>query len=96
MRREAVTKNGAPAGCSTPSEMRADYRAFAGRCEGDRHHFRFIVSPAEQLSDLKAFTRELMAQAERDLGTRLDWIGVDHLNTDNPHVHVITDSSRSA
>src|SRR5262249_27977417 len=44
---------------------------------------------AEQLSDLKAFTRDLMAQAERDLDTRLDWIGVDHWNTDNPHVHVI-------
>ena len=68
-----------------------DHRAFASRCEGDRHHFRFIVSPqdAEQLSDLKAFTRDLMAQAERDLGTKLDWIGVDHWNTDNPHVHVI-------
>jgi type IV secretory pathway VirD2 relaxase len=69
----------------------ADHRAFAERCEGDRHHFRFIVSPqdAEQLSDLRAFTRDLMAHAERDLGTKLDWIGVDHWNTDNPHLHVI-------
>jgi type IV secretory pathway VirD2 relaxase len=69
----------------------ADHRSFAERCEADRHHFRFIVSPedAEQLSDLKAFTRDLMAQAERDLSTKLDWIGVDHWNTDNPHIHVI-------
>jgi type IV secretory pathway VirD2 relaxase len=69
----------------------ADYRAFAERCEGDRHHFRFIVSPedAEQLSDLRAFTRDLMVQAERDLGTKLDWVGIDHWNTDNPHIHVI-------
>jgi type IV secretory pathway VirD2 relaxase len=69
----------------------ADHRTFADRCEGDRHHFRFIVSPqdAEQLSDLRAFTRDLMAQAERDLGTRLDWVGIDHWNTDNPHIHVI-------
>src|SRR5271166_1008077 len=28
-------------------------------------------------------------QAERDLGTKLDWVGVDHWNTDNPHIHVI-------
>jgi type IV secretory pathway VirD2 relaxase len=51
----------------------------------------FIVSPedAEQLSDLQAFTRDLMAQAERDLGSKVDWIGVDHWNTDNPHLHVI-------
>jgi type IV secretory pathway VirD2 relaxase len=26
---------------------------------------------------------------EHDLGTRLDWVGIDHWNTDNPHVHLI-------
>ena len=30
-----------------------------------------------------------MAQAERDLGTNLDWLGSEHWNTDNPHVHII-------
>jgi type IV secretory pathway VirD2 relaxase len=30
-----------------------------------------------------------MAQAQRDLGTRLDWVAVDHWNTGHPHVHVI-------
>ena len=69
----------------------ADERAFAERCEDDRHHFRFIVSPedAAQLADLRTFTRELMADVERDLGTRLDWVATDHWNTDNPHVHVL-------
>ena len=69
----------------------ADGRAFAARCDGDRHHFRFIVSPedARQMSDLQAFTRDLMVQAERDLGTRLDWVAVTHHNTDNPHVHIL-------
>jgi len=45
-------------------------RAFAERCDGDRHHFRFIVSPddAEQLSDLKAFTRDLAVKAQRASG----------------------------
>lgn len=64
---------------------------FAGRCEEDRHHFRFIVSPedAAELSDLKAFTRDLMAQAARDLRTDLDWVAVDHWNTGQPHVHII-------
>jgi type IV secretory pathway VirD2 relaxase len=41
------------------------------------------------MSDLKSFTRDLMCQAEKDLGTSLDWIGVDHWNTDNPHIHII-------
>ena len=69
----------------------ADGRVFAERCEDDRHHFRFTISPedAAEMTDLRAFTRELMADAERDLATRLDWIAVDHWNTDNPHVHVL-------
>ena len=41
------------------------------------------------MADLRAFTRELMADAERDLGTKLDWVAVDHWNTDNPHIHVL-------
>ena len=41
------------------------------------------------MSDLHTFTRELMADAERDLGTKLDWVAVDHWNTDNPHIHVL-------
>ena len=69
----------------------ADTKAFAERCEDDRHHFRFTVSPedAAEMADLRAFTRELMADAERDLGTKLDWVAVDHWNTDNPHIHVL-------
>ena len=78
-------------GCSTPTSDAADERAFAERCEDDRHHFRFIVSPEDgaELGDLKTFTRELMLDVERDLGTKLDWVAVDHWNTDNPHVHVL-------
>jgi type IV secretory pathway VirD2 relaxase len=91
LRREGVTKDNAPGRMFDGERHGADHKAFAERCEGDRHHFRFIVSPedAEQLSDLKAFTRDLMGEAERDLGTKLDWIAAEHWNTDNPHIHVI-------
>ena len=41
------------------------------------------------MADLRAFTRELMKDAERDLGTGLDWVAVDHWSTDNPHVHLL-------
>jgi type IV secretory pathway VirD2 relaxase len=69
----------------------ADTKAFAERCEEDRQHFRFTVSPedAGQLADVRALTRELMADAESDLGTKLGWVAVDHWNTDNPHIHVL-------
>jgi type IV secretory pathway VirD2 relaxase len=91
LRREGVTKDGAAGRMFDAERDDADHRIFAERCESDRHHFRFIVSPDEatELSDLKTFTRELMAQAQRDLGTRLDWVAVDHWNTGHPHVHVI-------
>lgn len=91
LEREGVTRDGAPAHMFGADTETADVKAFAERCEDDRHHFRFIVSPedAGEMADIRAFTRELMQDAERDLGTRLDWVAVDHWNTDNPHVHVL-------
>ena len=34
-------------------------------------------------------TRDLVRQMEKDLDTQLDWVGVDHWNTEHPHVHLI-------
>jgi type IV secretory pathway VirD2 relaxase len=70
---------------------RADGDAFLERGQEDRHQFRFIVSPedADQMPDLTAFTRDLMAQMETDFGTKLDWVAVNHLNTGHPHVHIV-------
>lgn len=91
LKREGVTRDGREAAMFGPDRDAVDERAFAASCENDRHHFRFIVSPedAASMQDLRAFTRDLMGQAEKDLGTKLDWIGVDHWNTDNPHVHIL-------
>ena len=91
LKRDGVTRDGADARMFDAASDDADTKAFAERCEEDRHHFRFTVSPedAGQMADLRAFTRELMKDAERDLGTGLDWVAVDHWNTDNPHVHVL-------
>jgi len=91
LKREGVTRDGADARMFDATSDTADERAFAERCKDDRHHFRFIISPedAAELESLRGFTRELMADVERDLGTKLDWVAVDHWNTDNPHVHVL-------
>jgi type IV secretory pathway VirD2 relaxase len=91
LRRDGVTKDGEQARMLGAKSDDVDHKAFAERCDGDRHHFRFIVAPedAAELSDFKAFTRDLMADAERDLGTRLDWVAVDHWNTKHPHIHVL-------
>lgn len=91
LRRDGVTRDGEKARLFGPGTEDADGRAFAGRCGDDRHHFRFIVSPddAPDMSDLRSFTRDLARQMEKDLGTDLDWVGVDHWNTAHPHVHLI-------
>ena len=91
LKRDGVTRDGGDAKMFDARSDEADGKAFAERCEDDRHHFRFTVSPedAAEMADLRAFTRELMNDAERDLGTKLDWIAVDHWNTDNPHIHVL-------
>lgn len=91
LKREGVTRDDTDARMFDATSDAADERVFAERCTDDRHHFRFIVSPedAGQMQDLRAFTRELMSDAECDLGSRLDWIAVDHWNTDNPHIHIL-------
>jgi len=89
--REGVDRQGGPGHAYGPITDAADTKAFEERGREDRHQFRFIVSPedAEQLNDLRTYTRHLMARMEADLGTRLDWVAVDHWNTDNPHTHVV-------
>ncbi len=91
LQRDGVTKDGTDARMFDARGDEVDASAFAERCEGDRHHFRFIISPedAPEMADLRGFTRDLMARAEHDLGTKIDWIAVDHWNTDQPHVHVL-------
>ena len=89
--REGVGREGEPGKAYGPTTDDADLAAFEERGREDRHQFRFIVSPedAEQLDDLRTYTRHLMARMETDLGTRLEWVAVDHWNTDNPHTHVV-------
>lgn len=91
LERDGTTRDGQPGRLFGADGVEVDGRAFAERCEGDRHHFRFIVAPedATELANLRDYTRDLMAQASNDLGTKLDWVAVDHWNTEHPHVHVL-------
>ena len=91
LERDGVTRDGRDAALFDAEGETADRSAFASRCADDRHHFRLIVSPedAADMEDLRRFTRELMLDMARDLDTRLDWVAVDHWNTDNPHIHIL-------
>ena len=89
--RDGAGRDGEPGRAYGPQTDEADLDAFKERCADDRHHFRFIVSPEDgaELDDLRTYTRHLVNRMEADLGTPLDWVAVDHWNTDNPHTHLI-------
>ena len=89
--RDGTTREGARGQLYGAEADKVDAKAFLERGQGDRHQFRFIVSAEDgpEYSDLKPLTRRLMAQMEADLGTRLDWVAVDHLDTGHPHTHIV-------
>jgi type IV secretory pathway VirD2 relaxase len=66
----------------------------AGRLESwqaarDQRVWKIIVSPEfGERVDLARLARELMNRVEQHLGTRLEWVGVAHYNTEHPHVHI--------
>lgn len=87
-------EGGAGAGAFTfydRANSAVDARAATKGWANDARHFRMIVSAedGEALGDLKHFMRELMAGLEAKLGTKLEWLAVNHYDTDNPHTHVL-------
>jgi len=91
LQRDGTTREGERGSLYGHDADRVDGKPFLERSAGDRHQFRFIVAPEDgaQYDDLKPVVRRLMEQAEKDLGTKLDWVAVDHFNTGHPHSHVI-------
>ena len=89
--RDGVTRDGKRGQGYGPDVDSADLKAFEERGRGDRHQFRFIVSveDAEQLEDVRGYTRAFMQRLSTDLETPLDWVAVDHWDTDNPHTHIV-------
>ncbi|WP_299410361.1 relaxase/mobilization nuclease and DUF3363 domain-containing protein [uncultured Roseobacter sp.] len=91
IQRDGVSKEQEPGQLYDAARDDASGKEFLEHSDSDRHQFRFIVSPedATELADLKPFVRDLMGAMEQDLGTKLDWVAVDHFNTDNPHTHIV-------
>lgn len=58
----------------------------------DRHHFRLIISPdqADKMDDLEGYVREVMSDVAKNLNEpALNWVAVNHFDTDQPHAHVL-------
>ena len=59
------------------------------QAEGDERLWKLIVSPEfGDRVDLSRVTRDLVHHMEDDLGTELEWVAVEHHNTEHPHVHI--------
>ncbi len=91
LQRDGTTREGERGSLYSAELDAADGNAFLERGSEDRHQFRFIVAPEDgaEYQDLKPLIRRLMSQAEKDLGTKLDWVAVDHFNTGHPHSHIL-------
>lgn len=91
IQRDGVDRDGEGGELYSRDGDRIDDKEFVARSGEDRHQFRLIVSAedADQLADLKETTRALMAEMEKDLGARLDWVAVDHHNTGHAHTHIV-------
>ncbi len=91
IQRDGVTLDGEKGSLYTANTDQVDGKAFLDRSEDDPRQFRIIVAAEDgaEFHDLKPFIRDLMCQAETDLGTKLDWVAVDHFNTGHPHSHIV-------
>ncbi len=70
-------------------EVEIDRRLDGWQRAEDPRMWKMILSPERgEALDLVDHTRRVLDAMERDLGTRLEWVAIDHHNTAHPHVHV--------
>ena len=95
--RDSASADGRPGVFYDAAQTGVDARRTVAGWADDRHHFRLIVSPEHgaDVPDLTAYIRETMRRVQRDLGTDLTWVAVNHHNTDNPHAHVVVRGRRA-
>jgi type IV secretory pathway VirD2 relaxase len=87
--RDGVEKDGSPGVLYGP-EGPVARETFEQPRVGERHQFRFIVSPEDAHDlDLTEYVQELMKRVESDLGRRIEWAAVNHHDTEHPHAHVV-------
>jgi hypothetical protein len=66
--------------------------------EQDRHHFRLIISAehGDKIDDMDAYVKGVMEKVCLDLKEpNLEWVAVNHYDTDQPHSHVMMRGKRA-
>jgi type IV secretory pathway VirD2 relaxase len=94
--RESASADGEPGVFYDAARDQVNARPEVAKWADDRHHFRLIVSPEHgaDIPDMTAYVREVMRRVQRDLDTKLEWVAINHHNTDNPHAHVMLRGKR--
>jgi hypothetical protein len=81
-------------GSRNPEEVGAQCAGW----EQDRHHFRLIISAehGDKIDDMDAYVRGVMERVSLDLKEpNLEWVAVNHYDTDQPHSHVMMRGKRA-
>jgi hypothetical protein len=66
--------------------------------ESDRHHFRLIISAenGDKIEDLDGYVKQVMERVSVDLKEpNLNWVAINHFDTDQPHTHVLIRGKRA-
>jgi type IV secretory pathway VirD2 relaxase len=94
--RESASADGKPGVFYDAARDQVNARPEVAKWADDRHHFRLIVSPEHgaDIPDMTSYVREMMRRVQRDLDTKLEWVAINHHNTDNPHAHVMLRGKR--
>ena len=99
--RDGVGMDGTEAGFYGPDGglEREAVREATSAWADDRHHFRLIISPehGDRIEDLEGYVRGVMADVAADLKEPgLEWIAINHFDTDQPHAHVLIRGRRAS
>jgi len=98
--REGAGQDGVEAGFYNLDGPR-DGDEVAAQCAGwekDRHHFRLIISAehGDKIEDMDAYVKGVMEKVSLDLREpNLEWVAVNHYDTDQPHSHVMMRGKRA-
>jgi hypothetical protein len=52
-------------------------------------HFRFIISPENQTTDLQLLTKEFISRLEMKTGYKFEWVAAGHYNTGHRHTRLL-------
>ena len=98
--REGAGQDGVDAGFYNLDGPR-DADEVGAQCAGweqDRHHFRLIISAehGDKIEDMDAYVKGVMEKVSLDLKEpNLEWVAVNHYDTDQPHSHVMMRGKRA-